>query len=308
MAKSINVSGRMSVERFNDEFQKAFGVRCNVKISKWVNADGKATLASIRPKDFKGPSKVDLSIVGNMTVGTLKKRFEENFGVMIELYIGRKIAPDDVTIGAIREGRAKASKGEKINKTQSEQSLEKDSQPKSINTSESPETTTVKIEIIFEEHTRAVNVLDVPFDKKIDISNFNSDSYSDIIEDEEFIKKAKASIEGADDWRYDLYQTDLEMMGQDYYDDLDKDMSLDYIKNCMDAGDYLIIRIVGVGDKDLSFLSISRDNDEKNENHENFLKGTVFETKLTDEDFEDFYNERMSVNLLALEYVLNYEG
>ena len=117
MAKSINVSGRMSVERFNDEFQKAFGVRCNVKISKWVNADGKATLASIRPKDFKGPSKVDLSIVGNMTVGTLKKRFEENFGVMIELYIGRKIAPDDVTIGAIREGRAKASKGEKPKET-----------------------------------------------------------------------------------------------------------------------------------------------------------------------------------------------
>jgi hypothetical protein len=117
MAKSINVSGRMSVERFNDEFQKAFGVRCNVKISKWVNADDKATLASIRPKDFKGPSKVDLSIVGNMTVGTLKKRFEENFGVMIELYIGRKIAPDDVTIGAIREGRAKASKGEKPTET-----------------------------------------------------------------------------------------------------------------------------------------------------------------------------------------------
>jgi hypothetical protein len=117
MAKSINVSGRMSVERFNDEFQKTFGVRCNVKISKWVNADGKATLASIRPKDFKGPSKVDLSIVGNMTVGTLKKRFEENFGVMIELYIGRKIAPDDVTIGAIREGRAKASKGEKPKET-----------------------------------------------------------------------------------------------------------------------------------------------------------------------------------------------
>ena len=117
MAKSINVSGRMSVERFNGEFQKAFGVRCNVKISKWVNADGKATLASIRPKDFKGPSKVDLSIVGNMTVGTLKKRFEENFGVMIELYIGRKIAPDDVTIGAIREGRAKVSKGEKQKET-----------------------------------------------------------------------------------------------------------------------------------------------------------------------------------------------
>jgi len=30
MAKSINVSGRMSVERFNDEFQKTFGVRCHL--------------------------------------------------------------------------------------------------------------------------------------------------------------------------------------------------------------------------------------------------------------------------------------
>ena len=171
------------------------------------------------------------------------------------------------------------------------------------------ETTLIKIEIYFEEHMRVVNGLDISLDKKIDISNFNSDSYFDIISDEDFLKKAKASIERADDWRFDLYQTDLEMMGQDYYDDLDKDMSLDYIKNCMEAGDYLIIRIVGVGDKDLSFLSISKENDEKNESHENFLKGTNFEAKLTDGDFEDSYNECIgSNNLLAFDYVLNYEG
>ncbi len=111
MAKSINVSGRMSVGRFEEEFQKTFGVRCNIKLSKWKNADNSSTLSSIRPKDFEGPKKVNLPIVGNMTVGTLKKRFEENFGVMIELYIGRMIAPDNVTIGAIRVGRAKTSKG-----------------------------------------------------------------------------------------------------------------------------------------------------------------------------------------------------
>ena len=34
MAKSINVSGRMSVGRFEEEFQKNFGVRCNIKLSK----------------------------------------------------------------------------------------------------------------------------------------------------------------------------------------------------------------------------------------------------------------------------------
>ena len=155
MAKSINVSGRMSVERFNGEFQKAFGVRCNVKISKWVNADGKATLASIRPKDFKGPSKVDLSIVGNMTVGTLKKRFEENFGVMIELYIGRKIAPDNVTIGAIREGRAKDTKGEKPKET-----APKSSKPDSAEKPRSSNLTDVQIKEFKEEEKEAEDSYD----------------------------------------------------------------------------------------------------------------------------------------------------
>jgi hypothetical protein len=98
-------------------------------------------------------------------------------------------------------------------------------------------------------------------------------------------------------------------MGQEYYDEQDKNMSLEYVKGCIEHGDYSIVRVIAVGNKDLSFLSISRDNDDKNENHENFLKGTVFEAKLTDEDFEDNYNECVGTNnLLALEYVLNYEG
>tara|TARA_Y100000591_G_scaffold288540_1_gene272836 strand:+ start:445 stop:2175 length:1731 start_codon:yes stop_codon:yes gene_type:complete len=120
MAKSVNASGRMSVGRFEEEFEKAFGVRCNVKLSKWRNADNKATLASIRPKDFNAPKKVNLPIVGNMTVRTLKERFEANFGVMIELYVGRKIAPDNVTIGAIREGRVDLSKNKKVKKVEEE--------------------------------------------------------------------------------------------------------------------------------------------------------------------------------------------
>ena len=32
MAKSVSVSGRMSVGRFEEEFEKTFGVRCNVKL------------------------------------------------------------------------------------------------------------------------------------------------------------------------------------------------------------------------------------------------------------------------------------
>ena len=34
-------------------------------------------------------------------------------------------------------------------------------------------------------------------------------------------------------------------------------------------------------------MIISKEYDEKNESHENFLKGTNFEAKLTDEDFDD---------------------
>jgi hypothetical protein len=39
---------------------------------------------------------------------------------MIELYVGRKIAPDNVTIGAIREGRVDLSKNKKIEKVEGE--------------------------------------------------------------------------------------------------------------------------------------------------------------------------------------------
>ena len=52
-----------------------------------------------------------------MTVRTLKERFEVNY-VMIELYVGRKIAPDNVTIGAIREGRVDLSKNKLVKKVE----------------------------------------------------------------------------------------------------------------------------------------------------------------------------------------------
>ena len=58
-----------------------------------------------------------------MTVRTLKKRFEASFGVMIELYVGRRMAPDNVTISAIREGRVDLSKKKKVEKVEEEVEL-----------------------------------------------------------------------------------------------------------------------------------------------------------------------------------------
>tara|TARA_Y100001980_G_C14552174_1_gene336144 strand:+ start:391 stop:2685 length:2295 start_codon:yes stop_codon:yes gene_type:complete len=302
MAKSINVSGRMSVGRFEDEFQKIFGVRCNVKLSKWRNADNKATLASIRPKDFDAPKKVSLPIVGNMTVRTLKKRFEASFGVMIELYVGRRMAPDNVTISAIREGRVDLSKKKKVEKVEEEVELTETKD-------NSSDSSLIKIEIYFEENVRVVNILDVSYDKKLEASNFDGDQYYDIISDEIFLKNAKKSIEESKDWKYDFNQTDLDTMGQDYYDDWDEQMNFQFIKNGVDNGDPYMVRIVGVDDLDLSFLSASVDlSENKNEKHESFLKDTGYETNLDDDDFEDNFNAFMNEDkLLSLEHILSFE-
>ena len=622
MAKSINVSGRMSVGRFEEEFEKTFGVRCNVKLSKWRNADNKATLASIRPKDFDAPKKVNLPIVGNMTVRTLKARFEANFGVMIELYVGRKIAPDNVTIGAIREGRVNISKDKKTDMVEEKVELSNTSEnsnesvslseeqikefeekiesaedhwdyisaakeigyegdkkwarevfkkaesllensadfssmaesvsyadylgdkeyatelykkaeelaeefyevnnladsvadedylgdkkyarelykkaeltfanermdfknladsiadeshlgdkeyarelykkaeslcedssdfqdlassvaqeeflndknyasellkhaeqlaekpwdfrhlangylyclndkekareifkkcEKSIDdyeygqlpeywneskyqqivylanvameeyyfdedyhvfdkeyaielykkaefyvskynidseelvnslanfdekwsknvkkgkygtqgTLDEPndtksegfsETTLVKIEIHDEEQNRAYNVVDVVFNKSIDTTNFNADSYNSLITDDDFLKKAKESIEAADGWKYGYYIDGEEISLKDV---------IDYVS----YGDSILIRLISVGEKELPFLSVDNFSDD---GKEEFLKGTLYESKLDDDDFEDNYNECIgSDNLLAFDYVINYEG
>ena len=620
MAKSINVSGRMSVGRFEEEFEKTFGVRCNVKLSKWRNADNKATLASIRPKDFDAPKKVNLPIVGNMTVRTLKARFEANFGVMIELYVGRKIAPDNVTIGAIREGRVDLSKSKKAEKVEeqidstdtsddsnesvslsdeqikefqdkennaedmwdyqdvayeiadagdkkwskkvyqkAEQKLTDDvtdiaslacavaneyglgdaqyaldlfkkaqgfaetfgdykqivsylrnenfldnhgygrellkeaenlateadhyldiaelyanddslsdkeygremyekaeelaergldftylaksiaeewnlndkeyarkilekaefapgnednprvlrdvgeiysydikdnvkakeifkkcettidsyepsgivpgywdeskidqyiylansvadeysfndkdyakelyikaesliasggwdasklagnledfdeewsksvkkgkygtkgtlDEPNDTKSEGLSETTLVKIEIHDEEQNRAYNVVDVVFKKSIDTTNFNADSYNSLITDDDFLKKAKESIEAADGWKYGYYIDGEEISLKDV---------IDYVS----YGDSIQIRLISVGDKELPFLSVDNFSDD---GKEEFLKGTSYESKLDDDDFEDNYNDCVNGdNLLAFDYVINYEG
>ena len=279
MAKSINVSGRMSVERFNGEFQKAFGVRCNVKISKWVNADGKATLASIRPKDFKGPSKVDLSIVGNMTVGTLKKRFEENFGVMIELYIGRKIAPDDVTIGAIREGRAKASKGEKPTET-----APKTPKPDKPDSAQKPSGSNLTEEQIKEYKERLENAED-------------GYEYQDIAEDigydgdkkwaKEIFKKAEPIFEDSSDFYYMAEKvTDSDYLG-------DREYALELYKRAEDlATDFDEIRNVAesvareFGDKDYALELYKKAEDKCSDDVNYFLSlaGSVCEY-LEDKDY-----------------------
>jgi hypothetical protein len=65
-----------------------------------------------------------------------------------------------------------------------------------------------------------------------------------------------------------------------------------------------MLRITKIGDRDLSFLSINNEYADKTAEHEQFLKGTIYECDISDEEFEDSFNEFISTNaLLALEYI-----
>jgi hypothetical protein len=99
--KGFSVSGKMSVDKFEKEFEKEFGVYSDVIINGKL-APQSASLASLRPKDFKGPKTVDFSLKANMLVGNVKKKFKEAFGFDIQIY--ELANPDDKrTLASLRK-------------------------------------------------------------------------------------------------------------------------------------------------------------------------------------------------------------
>ncbi|MEA1986532.1 MAG: hypothetical protein U9N76_03460 [Candidatus Marinimicrobia bacterium] len=98
----LNVTGRMSVEGFHNEFKNEFGIRCKIKVNG-KNALPKATLASLRPEGFEGSKVIDLKIGMNSKVKNTKKIFKDEFGVDLELYYGNYVAPDDATLADLRD-------------------------------------------------------------------------------------------------------------------------------------------------------------------------------------------------------------
>jgi len=99
--KGFDVSGRMSVYKFEKLFLDTFGVYCDIltKNNKLAKDDG--TLASLKPDDFKSSGKVDFSLNSSMLVGNVIKKFEDNFGVSIQLYDLTK-ANNKKTLASIR--------------------------------------------------------------------------------------------------------------------------------------------------------------------------------------------------------------
>jgi hypothetical protein len=113
MSKEITASGKMSVGRFEKEFESVFNVRIEIKVGNYL-ADNSASLASLRPKDFKGAKSANFKVAGNMLVGNVKKNILKTYGLTADLYHGGRIAPDDITLSDLRLGNVKKKSVNKI--------------------------------------------------------------------------------------------------------------------------------------------------------------------------------------------------
>jgi hypothetical protein len=113
MSKEITASGKMSVGRFEKEFEKVYNVRIEIKVGKSL-ADNNATIASLRSKDFKGAKSADFKVAGNMLVGNVKKNILKTFGITADLYHGGRIAPDDISLSDLRNGNVKKNVNKKV--------------------------------------------------------------------------------------------------------------------------------------------------------------------------------------------------
>ena len=99
--KGFEVSGRMSVDKFENLFLQSFGVYCDILTEDNKLAKQTDTLAVLRPEDFKGPKKIDFSLTANMLVENVIKKFEANFGISLQIYEVSK-ASNKSTLAALR--------------------------------------------------------------------------------------------------------------------------------------------------------------------------------------------------------------
>ena len=101
--KGFEASGRMSAEKFEKLFRTEFDVYCDILDEKGKIAKQSASLASLRPKDFKAPGKVDFSLSANMLTVNVLNKFNENFGIELQIY--KLSRPDDKdTLASLRKG------------------------------------------------------------------------------------------------------------------------------------------------------------------------------------------------------------
>jgi hypothetical protein len=91
----IKVSGRMKVKSFYNAFNKEFPyLHAHLKYPNGKGVDKDGSIANARVKSLGGEysptGESDLSIRGNLKVGSFEKRFKDAFSITCEIYFVRE--------------------------------------------------------------------------------------------------------------------------------------------------------------------------------------------------------------------------
>lgn len=97
----LKISGNLTVAGLKDRFKKTFGCSLRVYTTPSCKAYAKdsATIASIRAEGAKGG---DLTVGGNLRVGSFEKKMEEVFGIYVQVANSgdTALAENDITLVA----------------------------------------------------------------------------------------------------------------------------------------------------------------------------------------------------------------
>jgi len=155
--------------------------------------------------------------------------------------------------------------------------------------------TEICIEVAYEEGQRIVNRINFSIEQEIDVDNFNAKDYEELLcSNTDFIKCVNQAVIASESWRFDYAQEDSE------------ELDLAFMKSAVEH-DFVMIRVVKIGNKDLSFLSVQneREEDDRSNEKEQFLKGSDFECNIDDDEFNNTFNEMLGDSIMSLDYILN---
>ena len=155
--------------------------------------------------------------------------------------------------------------------------------------------TEICIEVAYEEGQRIVNRINFSIEQEIDVDNFNAKDYEELLcSNTDFIKCVNQAVIASESWRFDYAQEDSE------------ELDLAFMKSAVEH-DFVMIRVVKIGNKDLSFLSVQneREEDDRSKEKERFLKGSDFECNIDDDEFNNTFNEMLGDSIMSLDYILN---
>lgn len=95
----MKVDMRKKVSNFQADFKEAFGV--NVRVYKGAQFAPDVALKELIPDGFRGG---DLEVAGNTQVKTIEDKFQDLFGIKIQVEtLDGKLANNDATLASLKK-------------------------------------------------------------------------------------------------------------------------------------------------------------------------------------------------------------